>query len=279
MDFSLFETKLIWATVRAIEPSSRHGAMYPDGIPVWLLKRGRVRLRFDDEVTQAKAGQWIFPKRGKSWHDFTDDAVLLSMRFQLRWPSGEDMFERVRTLVVPDQANRQLRKAADALATFFPSQHPPMATALASPAEFFSRQSCFYLWLENYAKVMTAAGIRMRAIGDMDRRLLRARELLDNWALFKRISRAEFAAQVGWSLAQLNRRFAAEYGTTPRGYFDRRRFTWIRSELAHGERTIKEIASDAGYASLAQFSNWFARHAGISPRNYRLRAGDMTSSF
>lgn len=272
MDFTLLETKLLWSTVRAIEPSSRQATLYPDGIPAWLIQRGHVRLRFDDEVKEAKAGQWIWPKRGTARYDFTDDAMILSVRFQLRWPSGEDLFERTKTLVVPEQANRELKKAAETLATYNPSQHPPLVPPLTSPEEFFSRQSAFSRWLENYTKEMAVAGMRMHLIADIDRRVLRARELLDRWDLSKPISRSEFAAQIGWSLAQLTRRFAAQYGTTPRGYFDQRRFTWVRSELIHDQRTIKEIAAEVGYASLAQFSNWFARRAGASPRDYRQQA-------
>jgi AraC-like DNA-binding protein len=117
--------------------------------------------------------------------------------------------------------------------------------------------------------VLQSAGLRYRAVGQTDPRLLLARELLDAASLSRRLSRADLARRVGWSLPQLTRRFAAEYGVTPRAYFDQRRFNRARAELTLGRRTIKEIAAELGFTDLAQFSNWFTRRARRSPRHYR----------
>ena len=260
MDFTLLETKLIWATERKIEAESLHSPMFPDDIPVWLIRRGRMKLRYDDETTEAKAGEWVLPKRGSAWHDFTDDAVILSLRFRLRWLNREEFFERSHTVVLKDPADGSMRAVAETLV----ARAEP-----ATPADYFVQQSAFYRWLELYAKILHDSGLRLRDAGQTDPRLIRAREWLDAAALSQRIPRLDFAARVGWSLPQLTRRFTAEYGVTPRTYFEQRRFSCARAELTRGRLTIKEIAGELGFGSLAQFSNWFSRHAKKSPRHYR----------
>jgi len=268
MDFSLLETKLIWATQRTIEPASLHSPMYADDIPAWLIRRGRVRLRYADEETIAHDGQWILPKRGAAWHDFTDGAVVLSLRFRLRWPAGEDLFERTRTLVTNDPRNRSMLAVAETLVAQNLRAATP-APSTAGPGDYFRRQTAFHRWLEIYVNVLQSAGLRYRAVGQTDSRLLLARELLDAASLSRRLSRGDLARRIGWSLPQLTRRFVAEYGVTPRSYFDQRRFNRARAELTLGRRTIKEIAAELGFTDLAQFSNWFTRRARRSPRHYR----------
>jgi AraC-like DNA-binding protein len=268
MDFSLLETKLIWATQRTIEPASLHSPMYADDIPAWLIRRGRVRLRYADEETVARDGQWILPKRGAAWHDFTDGAVVLSVRFRLRWPEGEDLFDRTRTLVFAEPRDRSMLKVAETLVAQGIRATAP-ASAPAGPEDYFRRQATFHRWLEIYATALQSAGFRCRAVGQTDPRLLRARELLEAASLASRLSRVDLARRVGWSLPQLTRRFAAAYGLTPRAYFDQRRFNRARTELTLGRRTIKEIAAELGFTDLARFSNWFTRRARRSPRHYR----------
>ena len=186
--------------------------------------------------------------------------MIISLRFRLRWLNREEFFERSRTLVIKDPADGSMHRVAEALV-----EHAGATT----PAGFFAQQSAFHRWLEVYANVLTTAGLRLRAAGETDLRLVRARAWLDEAALSQRISRLGLAARIGWSLPQLTRRFTAEYGITPRTYFEQRRFSCARVELTRGRRTIKEIAGELGFKSLAQFSNWFTRHAKKSPRHYR----------
>jgi AraC-like DNA-binding protein len=139
------------------------------------------------------------------------------------------------------------------------------------PQGYFARQAAFYHWLEVYAQALRAAGVSFRVVGETDPRLVQARQWLDAAGLDRRISRQELAVRVGWSLPQLTRRFSAEYGMTPREYFKQRRFTRARLELMRGRWRIKQIAAELGCIDLAQFSNWFSRHANQAPRHFRGR--------
>ncbi|MBL9216680.1 MAG: helix-turn-helix transcriptional regulator [Opitutaceae bacterium] len=268
MEIGLLDLKLLWATERQIEPESRRSTMYTNDIPAWLIRQGSVRVRCDDEMMEARAGHWIMPRPGASWHDFTEDAVLISVRFRLRRLNGEELFPRSRTLVMPEKADPVMTRVACELVKRW---REVTAAGLGSPAQVFALQSWFYRWLERYARAVEGAGIRPRA-GAVDERLVRARDLLHAQPLAQRLARGRLAKEVGWSVPQVTRRFTAEYGMTPRRYFERRRFDWAGGELVRRERTIKEIAAELGFSSLAQFSNWFARLAGQSPRRYRAQA-------
>ncbi len=277
MDFSLMERNLLWATKRVFDRSASQTAMIPDEIPAWLVYRGRLSLQIENELTDVKPGNWIFPKQGTGWVDFTEGMVLLSIRFRLRWPNGKDLFERTRSLVVRDKANETLRKAGEALVECYNRNQPPVLNKnpavepkpAVSPEDYFLRQVALDQWLETYVKVANQAGLTLRGPSENDPRLTRVRESLDAVPFAQGVVLQVLAAQANISLVQLNRRFKSEYGVTPHGYFERRRFAWVRRELVRGERTIKEIASDVGFKNLSQFSSWMTRLAGMSPRRYR----------
>jgi AraC-like DNA-binding protein len=48
-----------------------------------------------------------------------------------------------------------------------------------------------------------------------------------------------------------------------------KRLTWASSELTQGTMSISQIAYSAGYLSHASFTRAFARHYGVSPRQWR----------
>lgn len=270
MDFSLLEAKLIWATVRAVEPASRHCAMYPEDIPVWWLQRGNVQLRYEGGVTVAKAGHWIFPPRGSVWHDFSEDAVVLSVRFRLRWPNGRELFERNRPLVLAHSPRGIMGQVANELVKCATTKDSPLKDG--SPTRYFEGQAALYRWLGIYLKILPSLGMPFATAAEMDHRLVRAKVLLDGAPLAQRLSRTAFASQAGLSVPQLTRLFKTQHGVTPRAYFEQRRLTQACSELARGGSTIKTIASELGFNGLSEFSNWFSRHVGKSPRSYRIQA-------
>lgn len=271
MDFSLLDTGLVWATRRKVEEASLHCPLYAADIPVWLMVRGAVTLRYADEETAARAGQWLMPKQGAAWHDFSDDAEIVSLRFRLCWMNREEVFERTRTLLLDDPADGKLCETAEALVAQSLAVSPLAPDAEVS--RHLGRQAAFFRWLEIYTETLRHAGVRSRVVGETDARLVAAREWLDAAKLDQRISRHALARHVGWSLTQLNRRFSAEYGMTPRQYFEQRRLSRARLELMRERWTIKETAAALGFTDLAQFSNWFSRHTNQAPRSYRGRPG------
>jgi AraC-like DNA-binding protein len=80
---------------------------------------------------------------------------------------------------------------------------------------------------------------------------------------------AELARAVGLSRSAFADRFAKKLGSPPQAYLTQRRLDRARSELAHGEKLVAEVAHEAGYGSESAFGLAFKRRFGTSPARYR----------
>lgn len=80
------------------------------------------------------------------------------------------------------------------------------------------------------------------------------------------------AARAGWSAFHYLRVFKAVLGITPHQYLVRCRLRRAAALLADGDRSITDIALDAGFADLSNFVRSFRRAAGTSPRGFRRAA-------
>jgi AraC-like DNA-binding protein len=80
------------------------------------------------------------------------------------------------------------------------------------------------------------------------------------------------AAAVGLSPWHHLRRFRAALGVTPHQYLLRCRLMRAARLLAEEERSITEVAYDAGFADLSNFVRSFRKAAGASPRAFRRAA-------
>ncbi|HMR34070.1 MAG TPA: AraC family transcriptional regulator [Geminicoccaceae bacterium] len=83
------------------------------------------------------------------------------------------------------------------------------------------------------------------------------------------------AARAGLSPFHFLRLFARCIGVTPHQYLIRCRLRRAARMLAEPDRSISDIAYDAGFADLSNFVRTFHRAAGMSPRRFRgLGRGD-----
>jgi AraC family transcriptional regulator len=67
----------------------------------------------------------------------------------------------------------------------------------------------------------------------------------------------------------LSRSFFAHYGVTLGEHRRRRRIEWARDRLIEGDRSIAELALDAGYCDQAHFTRAFRARFGLSPTEFR----------
>ena len=79
----------------------------------------------------------------------------------------------------------------------------------------------------------------------------------------------EMAQRCHCSPTHLVRLFHRHLHTTPRQYLLDVRMRRARRLLADENRSIKEIAAEAGYDNALNFSTCFRNRFGISPRDYR----------
>lgn len=130
---------------------------------------------------------------------------------------------------------------------------------------------------------MAAQGLAMemlalatRADPDRDRRpppwLTRAKAYLDE--SFREGPRiADVARRIDVHPARLSRAFRRHYRCSIGQYLRSRRLHWAIEELLRSDRSIAQIARQAGYADQSHFTRAFKRSMGVPPGEYRRRSG------
>jgi transcriptional regulator GlxA family with amidase domain len=79
------------------------------------------------------------------------------------------------------------------------------------------------------------------------------------------------ARRAGMSVRNFSRRFHGETGATPAAYIERVRLDHARGLLEDSALAIEDVAVRAGFGSAETLRRVFARHIGLSPREYRAR--------
>lgn len=90
-------------------------------------------------------------------------------------------------------------------------------------------------------------------------------------SFFRPLRIAEIAEIVHVHPAHLARVFRAHHGETIGHRIRRLRLDWAIGQLVEGERPLREIATQAGFAHQSHFSRAFKRYTGSTPAQYRER--------
>jgi AraC-like DNA-binding protein len=107
-----------------------------------------------------------------------------------------------------------------------------------------------------------------RAVEESNRRLLRARDLMDRaWA--EPLDVPALAAVAHVSPAHFSRTFRDTFGETPHRYLQRRRVERAMFLLRSSDSTVTDICMAVGFTSLGTFSRTFRDVVGVTPRAYR----------
>jgi AraC-like DNA-binding protein len=109
-----------------------------------------------------------------------------------------------------------------------------------------------------------------RAIEELNRRMLRARDAIDR-AYSHPLDISELARLASVSEAHFIRTFRATFGETPHRYLQRRRVERAMFMLRETGKSVTNICLDAGFTSLGTFSRTFRDIMGMSPTEYRDR--------
>jgi AraC-like DNA-binding protein len=109
-----------------------------------------------------------------------------------------------------------------------------------------------------------------RAVEELNRRMLRARDAMDrSYAESLDISALARIASV--SPAHFIRTFRATFGETPHRYLQRRRVERAMFLLRATDGSVTDICLDVGFNSLGTFSRSFHDIVGETPEKYRER--------
>jgi transcriptional regulator GlxA family with amidase domain len=115
-----------------------------------------------------------------------------------------------------------------------------------------------------------------RDVEDLNRRLLRARDVMDR-AYAEPLDVPAVAGVAYLSQAHFIRSFRAVFGETPHRYLQRRRVERSMFLLRETPRSVSDICFDVGFTSLGTFSRTFREIVGETPSHYRVAHGPMVA--
>lgn len=120
------------------------------------------------------------------------------------------------------------------------------------------------------AAQLTAAPEHLPQTSAQMRRVIR----LMRQAIESPLPSAELAQAVNLSVRQLERRFKAELGVTPKRYYLWLRINRARRLLQQTGLSVAEVATSAGFGSLEHFSRAYRRFFDCAPSKDRLQSSD-----
>jgi len=158
--------------------------------------------------------------------------------------------------------------------TFFDESLQVLAGLLASSQD---EMPSFHLFGDSVVAAMVARIARLcttnhsmgsRRLGLTKRQLTRVTEFVhDNLA--KSIRLSELASLADLSASQFGRAFKISTGMTPHKWHLAARIEYAKRMLADRERSLVDIALDAGFSEQSHFTRAFTAANGISPHAWR----------
>lgn len=240
----------------------------------WFIEKGTLVLIEDGRTIRAKEGDWVIAKPGYSHQDFSSDAVILSIRFVAQWSSGILFFDEGLSVVFSQESSEALNRAAHELEAVITADwdFPDFAyrpKPEAPFAELIHDRIAFLTWFSILHETLQKKGISSVELKGKDSRVILAVEYIDQLPLGGAIDFQGLKSETGLSLSRLNELFRAETQMTIRQYFDVRRIAWAKKEVARAKLSIKQVAYELGFKTSSHFTDWFKRHAGATPSDFR----------
>ena len=239
----------------------------------WFVRRGQVTLKQPGKTLTAHAGEWLVPWPGDRYQEFSDQAEILSVRFQAAWPDGKPLFDRGLSVKFAAAKFPGLELSARALLAaahqVIPADPLQLATKLVPFGQFLAVKTALLRWIAEFHGTLCALGIQPSRIGIRDERIVGAIQRLDGFMLTEKRIESRLAAESGLGPSRFVRLFRESLGETPKQYFDKRRYDYCRQLLAGTSVPIKEIAFNVGFRRISDFSAWFKNRCDKSPRQFR----------
>ena len=274
-EWACLRTELRWVYERAVSRDVWHSDWDRRmGHWAWYVRQGHARIVSASGEYEAAEGEWLFLPREVSHQDFADGTVLLSLHFLCQWPSGENIFankggarfdasEAPLLLSMGKRLERLVRRLFPEADVRFTKQR------MAYPV-FLNFQTYFMRWLHLWFQLQLKYGARLTRLEPGDDRPLRMARCLNEAPLDRGFPREWLREETGLSEVHVSRIFLREFGMTPRRYWEKRRFEFAKICLKTGTAPVKEVGYQLGFRSPSHFVDWFQKHAGASPKTYRL---------
>lgn len=240
-------------------------------LTIWRLARGSVTVKTRDTLAKASASQWVVITHGRREHKFSDNALIESLSIHL--DAGAARWTGPGVAVLADTL--PLRRTGSAFTRVLEDFKQ---SGLCPPKQFFcigsllghievQRRNLEFLGV--VLSELEQRGIRLEWPDVDDPRVARTRHFLENLPLDWEWNRNAVAEKGAVSASQLDRLWRRQQNCTPFCFWEDRRLHFAKEKIENSGLQIKEIALQLGFTNLSQFSNWFRKRHGKSPRAYR----------
>lgn len=259
---------LLWAHEKAVGPSfDRDGNITFQG--VWQVQSPGAEVGVTSP-TPLRPGDWVLLPRGRRRQRFQPGTRLLSIGYI----ANGDWFDRSGIVVLRGcdalaRASVRLLRRIQQEAGEQLSMGSTCGDMRCSHAGWLRIYAGFHEWLATVSETLIAHGCSAHEDAEVDPRVAMVLEALqaDPWADER--DPAGLARLAGMSRRRLEQLFREQIGS---GIAEHRRRQQRRSAVAaleSGDRQVKQVARDLGFASASAFSIWFRRQTGRSPVAYR----------
>ena len=238
----------------------------------WLVREGWAQVEQDGQIHTARPGQWLIVKPGRRIQTFSQDARLLSIAFEARWPDGSHLFQEGLSLVIEASEAPALEEKVRPILNTVMQIAPGTWDLREHKADlrcFLNLERLLCEWLLALSDVLDSRGVKHSGHFGIDERVRQAVELLHARDLSEPLSLEGLASVVHISPNHLIRLFRKDLQSTPNQFWDRLRIEHALSRLRQPDIRIKEVAIDLGFKHLSHFSKWFKRHTGKPPQAAR----------
>lgn|GEM_PF-4591235 len=269
------ELQMEWLRIYAGPPSVQAGSYTTHHITLWFLQQGEVTVETQKLSATIPAGSLLLLLPGRRRQRFREDAILCSMNFKLEWPNHRQVLSGPAFVWKALASLPKITKEAGRLQAWVKENQADGELegerGLVSLPSALAWKELTDAWVACVLHSASELGLNIQPPLPEDTAFQDLLGVIWEWPLEKHFDAGEYAEKVGVSTSHLHRMFQKHLQCTARHVFEQRQSEYARQALLDPEKTVKEVASALGFHSLAQFSNWFRRIHGCSPRAYRRR--------
>jgi AraC-like DNA-binding protein len=237
----------------------------------WLIRSGFAQVERDHHVYRAEAGDWLIVPKGTFIRTFGGQTHMLSIGFKTQWPDGQPLLDEGLPVLFHSSSHPVLVERAERLSrlTAMPSSAWDTRKQPLDCRTFLRISAEAHEWFIELFDVLASHGVYPNMRENIDPRINRAIQILNDYPLDLPFDKNELAGKVGLSVVHLVRLFRKRLKMTPRQYLDDRRLDHAMAALRLSDARPKAVAYALGFSYLSHFSSWFKKRTGITPRMFR----------
>jgi len=271
-DWRFLDAQLIWI-YEGVPQNGGHEFVDDSHYAAWKVISGRVRVEFGDTIYWVECGQWVIFPPSAYGRSFSSDAQILSLHFEARWITGQLLFGLESPQIFDeDDASSLLQPSAEMLKIVdrhFPDASYRLPVQTTDYDIYTDLHGKFQRWLVRLWTLLLQRETPVFTPAIRDERAWMMKYWIEALTLSHRFQLKSMASHFGLSSSQVNRIFTAEWGLTPRRYFDNIRLKSAISQLETSGARGKEISYSLGFRHQSEFSTWMKKRTGKSPMEYR----------